>query len=97
MKTAGSIKNKTVAFELIAERAKCDFDQEELRTCLMGGPVNYSLTKKHFERFSKNPATRNHLNWYDLTPQEKQEDLWERINVIYKEHGNEYFKEFELL
>ena len=97
MERTGSVKNKIVASDLLAERAKCDFNQEELRILINGGSLNYSLLKKHYERFGANPGTRNHLTWYELTPEEKQEDLWKRINVIYKEHGKEYFKDYELL
>ena len=44
-----------------------------------------------------NPALRNHLKWYELDPEEKQEDLWRRNKVIYEQYGKECFKEFQIL
>lgn len=32
----GSWKNKIVASEFVEERARCDFDRNELRSCLIG-------------------------------------------------------------
>ena len=32
----GSWKNKITASEFVEERARCDFDQSELRDCLIG-------------------------------------------------------------
>ena len=61
MDRTGSIKNKIVSPDLAAERANCDFDQEELRTWLTGGPESYAETKRIVERFNNDPRTRNHM------------------------------------
>ena len=71
MYKTGSVKNKIVAPDLAAERAKCDFDQNELQVLLMGGPIAFAKTKSNFEKFGKNPALANHLKWYELTPEER--------------------------
>lgn len=36
---------------------------------------------------------RNHLQFYDMTPNEMQEDLWKRINVLYTKHKDRFFKQ----
>ena len=41
MQSTGSIKNKIVAPDLLAEREKCDFDQQEMREFLAGGKERY--------------------------------------------------------
>ena len=97
MQSTGSIKNKIVAPDLLAERAKCDFNQQEMREFLAGDKERYESTKREFSRFAQNPALRNHLKWYELDPEEKQEDLWRRNKIIYESYGKELFKELELL
>ena len=97
MQQTGSIKNKVVAPVLTEERAKCDFDQEELRVLLMGGPTAYAAYRGNFEKFGNNPKLANHITWYEMTPEEKQEDLWRRNNVFYNEYGKEYIKDYEAL
>ena len=47
--------------------------------------------------FGENPALRNHMRWYELTPEEKQEDLWRRNKVLYELHGEEIFKNYQPL
>ena len=71
MQQTGSIKNKVVAPILAEERAKCDFDQEELRVLLMGGPIPFAKVKSNFEKFSNDPELANHIRWYEMTPEEK--------------------------
>ena len=97
MYKTGSVKDKIVAPDLAAERAKCDFDQEELRVHLMGGPVAYNAQKDVFDRLGNNPATKNHIKWYEYTPEEKQEDLWARNKAIMETYGKEFFKDADLL
>ena len=58
-----------------------------MRVFLAGGSERYTKTKAAYEKFSKNPALRNHLKWYELTPEEKQEDLWRRNKILYEQHG----------
>ena len=55
LQKTGSVKNKVVSPDLLAERAKCNFDQEELRVHLMGGPLAFAGLKKSFERFGNDP------------------------------------------
>ena len=95
MQKTGSIKNKIVAPELLAERAKCDFDQEELRMVLCGGKEPYLERKRLYTLFGNNPALRNHMQFYEMSPEEKQEDLWRRNKVLIEQHGAELFKNFQ--
>ena len=68
-----------------------------MREFLAGGKERYESTKQAFSRFIHNPALKNHLKWYELDPEEKQEDLWRRNKIIYESYGKELFKELELL
>ena len=86
-----------MATDLAAERAKCNFNQKEMSIFLGGGLARYTKTKEVFGKFMANPALRNHLKWYELDPEEKQEDLWRRNKVIYEQYGKECFKEFQIL
>jgi hypothetical protein len=40
-------ENKAVSRDLLDEREKCTFDQNELRIILFGGPVIYNNLMKH--------------------------------------------------
>ena len=63
----------------------------------MGGPIAYAKTKSNFEKFGNNPELANHIRWYEMTPEEKQEDLWRRNKVIYEQYGRECFTDFNML
>jgi len=38
-----------------------------------------------------NPELRNNIEFNELTPHEMQENLWKRINVLYKNHKKLFF------
>ena len=50
----GSIKNKITAPELLEERARCDFDQEELAVAFMGRDI-YDDLQYSQKVFMKHP------------------------------------------
>lgn len=63
----GSVKNKIVAPELIEERAKCAFDQQELKIMMMGGKDYYQNKLYLHTLFSSYPETRNHYKFYEMS------------------------------
>ena len=48
LRVAGSMKNKVVASELQEERAKCAFDQKEMKLFLSGGQAELDHEMNYF-------------------------------------------------
>lgn len=59
-----------MATELVAERARCDFDQQELAVHLAGGQHTYDEMKQVFDDFGKYPETANHFDFYSMNAYE---------------------------
>jgi len=38
------------------------------------------------DTFGADDGLKNRMECYDYTPHEMQEDLWKRINILYKKH-----------
>ena len=93
LRKTGSVKKGIVATDLLEERAKCAFDQEELRRFIMGGEIKYNKTKEIFDLIGNDPELRNNLEFLELTPHEMQENLWKRINVMYAKHKKLFFED----
>ena len=89
----GSVKKGIVAPDMLAERAKLAFDQAEMRTFLHSGKEDENNYKEMIDMFGADEGLRNHLEFYDMTPGEMQEDLWKRINVLYTKHKDICFKQ----
>lgn len=53
---------------------------------MAGGTEREQSWHKICDSFGNDPSLRNHLAFYDMTPHEMQEDLWKRINTLYKKH-----------
>ena len=92
MNRTGSVKRGIVSPDLLEERAKLAFDQEELATFLVGGPERDADWKMISDIFGNDPEIRNHIGFYDMTPHEMQEDLWKRINALFKKHKALFFE-----
>jgi len=91
-RATGSMKRGIVAPDLLEERAKLAFDQEELRLFLAGGEARANEWKQHVDTFGADPELRNFVEFNDMTPHEMQENLWKRINVLYKKNKQLYFE-----
>ena len=92
-RSTGSVKKGIVAPDLLEERAKCAFDQEEMRTFISGGPEREQKWKEIVDSFGADPTLSNHIDFYDMTPHEMQEDLWKRINTLYTKHKKVVFED----
>ena len=79
----GSVKRGVVSPDLLAERAKCGFDQEELQKFLHGGSARLEKWRQIVDTFGADEGIRNSVEFYELTPHEMQENLWRRINVLW--------------
>lgn len=87
----GSVKRGVVSPDLLEERAKCAFDQEELRVFLHGSQERLDGWKNTVDTFGADDIIRNNIEFYDMTPHEMQENLWKRINAMYAKHKDRYF------
>lgn len=56
-----------------------------------GGQDRVDGWKEILELFEKDPELRNFIEFNDYTPHEMQENLWKRINVLYKKHKERMF------
>ena len=88
----GSVKRGIVSPDLLEERAKCNFDQEELRLFLHGGEDRLRVWKNMIKVFGDDPELRNTLEFHDMTPHEMQENLWKRLKVAYEKHRDFFFE-----
>ena len=66
----GSWKNKIVASEFVEERARCDFDQKELASCLIGDET-MSIITDAMDDMEKHPAIASCHEYYEMEPSEK--------------------------
>ena len=81
--TAGSVKAKVVASDLLEERKKCTFDQEELQKLLLGGDEVMKSTLEMRNLLVKHSAELgNHHKFQEMSVQERQDDIWRRIRFI---------------
>lgn len=55
----GSVKNKIVASDLAEERAKCDFDTQEMLRFVNGGQAALDQNNKIMETLKQHPELHN--------------------------------------
>ena len=55
----GSVKNKIVASDLAEERAKCDFDTQEMLMFVSGGQEALDLNKTTMDTIKEHPELHN--------------------------------------
>lgn len=91
----GSIKNKIVASDLLAERANCDFNQAALREILYQGPSEIARIDSIVEDFNKDPVLRSSEKFYELTRAEQQELLLKKMRHLYDNYRDKYFTNFK--
>ena len=87
----GSVKRGTVSIDLADERAKCNFDQEEMMRFFYDSPEKLEAIKEVM-RLGSDPELINTLEFYDMTPHEMQKDLWRRMKVAIEKYGKHYFE-----
>jgi len=91
----GSLKNKITATDMLEERAKVAFDQQELQVYLHGGEENFKGHKAMMDVMS-HPELKNHHKFYEMTPEEQQHDLMKRTSflwndpALHKKHFTDY-------
>jgi len=82
----GSFKEKLIATSLQEERDKCAFDKEELTTFLLGGTEVRKIWDDWSTLMEKHPEIKNHHQFHEMNPDEKQQDLWRRVNFMHRNY-----------
>jgi len=82
----GSLKNKQVASCLQEERDKCAFDKDELATIIFGGAEDRKSWDFWLNLIDKHPEIANHHKFFEMSPDEKQQDLWKRLNFLHRNY-----------
>lgn len=67
----GSIKNKIVATDLLEERAKCNFNMNEMALLLYGGKEELDIVKGWVSEMEGDSILRNNEKWYEMTREEQ--------------------------
>ena len=67
-RVAGSIKNKIVATELVEERKRLDFNQDEVRRVIGGDENNaFETLDLALKIMNEHPAIRNKPEFHEMT------------------------------
>ena len=77
----GSVKRGIVNPDLAEERAKCDFDQGELRHFLFGQKlIDFIMSVDDLQ--VKHPEIQSGIDYYEKTREEKFHEWWRRYGVV---------------
>jgi hypothetical protein len=89
------MKDKIVHPDLQAERDGACFDNDELKTFLMGG----AETRKEAEDFraliENEPLLKPSHKWFDMTREEKMEQMYKRMERLYQIDKEKYYLKYE--
>jgi hypothetical protein len=78
----GSLKRGIVNPDLLDERKKCTFDQDELARFILTD-YNYTFLKEMQALIKEHPdLIENSMDIYDMTRSEKMEVAWRRIHRL---------------
>ena len=92
----GSILDKRVAADLLAERAKCNFDRKEMTLWLWRHQENLDQQRGWLEDMRKAPdLLPAHHRFYEMTPDEQREHLGQRMLKLSEIDRAKYFTEFD--
>jgi len=87
----GSIKNKTVATELVEERQRLDFDQEEMFRIFESDPVTRDIYLKSKEHIENDPELKLTEKYYEMTPQEKYFMWFKKLNHLWNNYDRDFY------
>jgi hypothetical protein len=63
---------------------------------LYGGQMQFEKRKELFALVGQHKELANFIEFEDMTQDEQQENLWRRVKFIYENHGQRFFKNFDL-
>ena len=67
--------------DLIAERAKCNFDLDEAFKVIYTEDIRYEFNQYH-ALMKKHPELGSTPKFYEMTREEKFKEWWERLRII---------------
>ncbi len=76
----GSIKEKKVHPDLLEERAKLDFDQDEMTRILLSD--TYHLHKAYSKAVADRPELQSTFEFYEMSREQQMEVLMKRMNIM---------------
>jgi acyl-CoA oxidase len=92
----GSIKEGRVSTILLAERAKCNFDMDEMKMFFWRFKSNIDELDEMEKHMNMAPdVLPNHHKFLEMTPEEQRTDLWKRMNKLNEIDRAQYFTEFD--
>lgn len=91
MERTGSIKEKRVSPDLLEERAKCNFNQEELTEIIYGGKELRDEYLSWHKDMEKDPILQNNEKFYEMTREEMMENQMRKIKRLYELNREKYF------
>ena len=91
-KVQGSIRNNIVATELVGERSKCNFDQEEMYRIYYSNPEIRKIKAKADFNAANDPIMKNTHKYYEWSPKEIQENWMKKLQRAWKVDKEFYFK-----
>jgi acyl-CoA oxidase len=90
---AGSVKRNIVNPDITEERAKCNFDQKEIASFVIGDQT-LSEMKLIREATKDDPAFHDDLHYYELSREEQMSIWWRRVKAAYENPAlKHYFTE----
>lgn len=79
----GSIKRNIVNPDILEERAKCNFDKQEMLEFVISKPVVDEI-KEITDAIAETPELQSSIKFYNYTRNEQHEYWWKIINAAYK-------------
>ena len=77
----GSVKHKIVNPDLLEERAKCDFNKQELVDYIIPVQTQQKI-KKFTDLIEKHPEMKSDFNYFEMSRLEMMEEWWRRYRLI---------------
>ena len=77
------VKTEGIHKNLVEERIKCDFNQEQMAHIIWGSKERYDEFVKIRDVFANDPILRNDPSYFDLERTEQFEDGFKKINRLY--------------
>ena len=87
----GSIKNKVTATELVEERARCNFDKEELKAMFMTDPEGKHIMEKALKDQMEDPNLALTHKFYEMEPAERQLMWMKKLNYLWFNKDRKFY------
>lgn len=86
----GSIKNKVTATELLEERAKLNFDQDELYKLIFNDEASRAVMEKSMEDLNDDVLKSTH-KYYEWTPAQIHLNWYKKLNHLYFNKDRKFY------